>query len=157
MTKLSQDLCAAPPRVSPHAGTAVWPPDALVLGVSPTQEGLGMVEPSRSDPVKRLSNLTRTAPPLVGRREEPTLPYLPFVEILQMLLDRPSQYIERTLSTNLQDQAECHCWAGLAHRRDQGVELCHAHHEEPIKAYCLAGTIYRSNTEFPPVLRYAYS
>jgi hypothetical protein len=73
MTTLLQDPCATPPRVSPHAGTEVWsPPDALVPGVSPRREGLGMVEPSRSDPVEHLSNIAMTASSSVGPREEPT-------------------------------------------------------------------------------------
>jgi hypothetical protein len=56
--------------VSPHAGTEVWPPDALVPGVSPRWKGLGMAEPSRLDPVKRLSNFVRTAPSFVRHRAE---------------------------------------------------------------------------------------
>jgi hypothetical protein len=52
--------------VSPHAGTAVWPPDALVPGVSPREEGLGMDEPSRSARRQPLSFLVATALPLTG-------------------------------------------------------------------------------------------
>jgi class 3 adenylate cyclase/DNA-binding CsgD family transcriptional regulator len=56
--------------MSPHARTAVEPPDALVPGVSPAWEGLGMDEPSGLDRATRLSNLVKTAPPFVGRRDE---------------------------------------------------------------------------------------
>jgi hypothetical protein len=153
MTTFRKDLCAAPPRVSPHAGTEVWSPDALVPGVSPMEEGLGMVETSRSDPVQHLSNFVRTAPPFVGRIEEGTRPCLPFAEILQALLDRSSLEIARTLSTNLQHRAESHGWTGLAHRWDHALAYRRAHDQEPVKAYRRASTIYQSNTEFPPVLR----
>ena len=155
-----------------------------------------MAEPSRSDPVKRLSNLVWTAPSFVSRREEfawvrnilqEMLPgqrrvvllqgeaaigkmqepqelrsgalrhgfqvgfdrrygeliplSLPFVEISQAMLDQPSLEIERTLSMNLQDQVELHYWAGLAHRRDQAVELCLAHCEDAIEVHRLAVNI----------------
>jgi hypothetical protein len=126
MTISSSGPCAAPPRASPHAGTEVWPPDALVPGVSPRQEGLGMVEPSRSDPIERLSNLAVTDPPFVGRRAEPTLPCLSFIEILQALQDRPSLEIEHTLITNLQDWTELHYWASLAHDQESIWSYCRA-------------------------------
>jgi hypothetical protein len=74
-----------------------------------------MVEPSRSDPIERPSNLAVTAPPCVGRRAEPTLPCLSCIEILQALQDRPSLAIEHTLITNPQDWTALHYWAGLAH------------------------------------------
>jgi hypothetical protein len=86
-----------------------------------------MVEPSRSNPIERLSNLAVTEPPFVGRRDEPTLPCLSCIEILQALQDRPSLAIEHTLITNLQDWTAPHYWAGLAH--DQ----------EPIRSYRLTG------------------
>jgi hypothetical protein len=86
-----------------------------------------MVEPSRSNPIERLSNLAVTDPPFVGRRAEPTLPCLSFIEILQALQDRPSLAIEHTLITNLQDWTAPHYWAGLAH--DQ----------ESIRSYHLTG------------------
>jgi hypothetical protein len=100
-----------------------------------------MVEPSTSDHVKRLSNFVKTARPFVSRREDLTLPYLPFVEILPALLDQPSLGIERTLSTNLQDRAELHYWAGLGLHRDQDVGPCRAHNDAPIKTYRLTGNI----------------
>ncbi len=86
-----------------------------------------MVEPSRSDPSERLSNLAVTAPLFVGSRAEPMLPCLSFIDISQALQDRPSLAIEHTLITDLQDWTELHYWAGLAH--DQ----------ESIWSYCLAG------------------
>ena len=88
-----------------------------------------MVEPSRSDPIERLSNLAVTAPPFVGRREEPTLPWLSFIETLQALQDWPSRQVEHILSINLQDQVELHYRAGLA--RDQ----------ESIRSHRLTGNI----------------
>ena len=155
-----------------------------------------MAEPSRSDPLKRLSNFVWTAPLFVSRREEfaclrnilqqmlagqrrvillaaeagigktqepqklhssalrhglqvcfdrsygELIPLsLPFVEISQARLDQPSLEIERTLSMNLQDRVELHYWSGLAHRRDQAVELCLAHCEDAIKVHRLAGNI----------------
>jgi hypothetical protein len=112
-----------------------------------------MVEPSRSAAVKRLSNFVRIASSFAGRRGELKLPYLPFAEILQALLAQSSLKIAQILSTNLQVRAEFHSWAGLAHRRDRDVGRCRAYHEEPIKAHCPASTGYRSNTEFPLVLR----
>jgi hypothetical protein len=88
-----------------------------------------MVEPSRADPIERRSNLAITAPPFVDRREEPTLPCLSFVEILQALQDRPSPAIEHTLTTNPQDWTELNYWASLAH--DQ----------KAIRSYHLTGNI----------------
>src|SRR4029450_11133981 len=70
MTTSSSDPWVDPPRVSPHSGTEVWPPDALGSGVSPRWKGLGMAEPSRSDPLNRRSNFVRTAPSCVSCREE---------------------------------------------------------------------------------------
>lgn len=87
-----------------------------------------MVEPSRSEPIERLSDLAVTASPSVGRRAEPTLPCLSFIEILQALQNRPSRQVEHTLSINLQDQVEFHYRAGLAH--DQ----------ESIRLYVLTGS-----------------
>jgi hypothetical protein len=94
-----------------------------------------MVEPSRSDPVKHLSNFVRAASPFDGRRRELTLPCLPFTEILQALLGQSSLEIEQILSTNLQDWVGFRSWAGLAHRRDRDLGPCLASHEEPIKAH----------------------
>jgi hypothetical protein len=48
----------------------VWPPDALVPGVSPKQGGLGMAEPTRSDPVNYLSSFVRMGPAFVSRKED---------------------------------------------------------------------------------------
>jgi hypothetical protein len=100
-----------------------------------------MVEPFTPDRVARLSNFARTAPRSVGRREKLTLPFLPFVEILPALLNQLLLEIQRTPSTSLQDRAELHYWAGLAHWRDQDVGSCRTHYEEPIEAYLLAGNI----------------
>jgi hypothetical protein len=88
-----------------------------------------MAEPSRADPIERLSNLAVTAPPFVGRRAEPTLPWPSFTEILHALQDRPSPETEHTLTANPQDWTELHYWAGLAH--DQ----------ESIRSYRLTGNI----------------
>jgi hypothetical protein len=112
-----------------------------------------MVEPSRSDAVKYLSNFVETASLFAGRRGELALPRRPFAKILPALLDQSSLKIAQILSTNLPERAEFHSWIGLAHRRDRDVGPCRAHHEEPIKAHCPAGTGSRSNTEFPPVLQ----
>jgi hypothetical protein len=119
----------------------VWLPDALVPGVSPMKEGLGVVEPSMSNRVKSPSNLTRTAPPLVGRGEELSR----LGDILREVLAGQPRVVplagEAGISTNLQDRAECHYRAGLAHRRDQDAGHRRAHHEEPVKASCPAGNI----------------
>jgi hypothetical protein len=88
-----------------------------------------MVEPSRSNPIERLSNLAVTDPPFVGRRAEPALPCLSCIEILQALQDRPSLEIEHTLTTHPQDWTELHYCAGLAH--DQ----------KSIRSYHLTGNI----------------
>jgi hypothetical protein len=69
MTISSSDPWTDLPRVSPHAGTEVRPPDALVPGVSPIWEGLGMAEPSRSKPVKHLLNFGALAEISVERPE----------------------------------------------------------------------------------------
>jgi hypothetical protein len=74
--------------------------------------------------------------------EDLTLARLPFVEILQAPLDQSPLENEQTLSTNLQDSAEFHCWAGLAHRWDQDAGHCRVHHEGPIRACWLAGNIW---------------
>jgi hypothetical protein len=65
MTIFKQPYIRIDPRVYPHAGTAVEPPDAQVPGVSPAGEGLGMEEPSAADRAVPLSNLVKTAPPPV--------------------------------------------------------------------------------------------
>jgi hypothetical protein len=67
MTTFKQAYISIDPRVYPHAGTAVEPPDAQVPGVSPVCEGLGMEEPSAADRAMLLSNLVKTAsPPVVN-------------------------------------------------------------------------------------------
>ena len=100
-----------------------------------------MVEPSTSDRVKPPSNLTRTPPPLVGRGEE----FARLENILREVLAGQPRVVplagEASISTNLQDRAECHCRAGFAHRRDQDAGHRRAHHEEPVKASCPAGNI----------------
>jgi hypothetical protein len=63
MTTFKQAYISIDPRVYPHAGTAVEPPDAQVPGVSPVREGLGMDEQSAADRAIRLSNRVKTAPP----------------------------------------------------------------------------------------------
>jgi hypothetical protein len=73
--------------------------------------------------------------------EDPTLPYLPFVEILQALLDQSPLENKQIFRTNLQDWAEFHYWVRLARRRDQDIGPCRAHYEEPIKTYRLAGNV----------------
>jgi hypothetical protein len=112
-----------------------------------------MVEPSRSDPVKHLSNFVRVVFPFDGRRRELRLSCLPFAEILQALPGQSSLEIEQIRSTILQDWVGFHSWAGLAHRRDRDLGPCLASHEKLIKAHRPAGTSYRCNTEFPLVLR----
>jgi hypothetical protein len=131
-----------------------------------------MVEPSRSDTVNHLSNVFRTAPSFVGRREGlsrsknilqerqlGTLRHplqvgyvrgygvllsvsLPFVQDFQATRNQPFLERERTLGTNVRDRAELQYEAGIAHRRNQEVWPCLTHHEEAIKVCLLAGNIW---------------
>jgi hypothetical protein len=94
-----------------------------------------MVEPSRSDPVKHLSNFVRTTPSYVSSLS------LPFVQGFQAAPDQPFLESEWTLGTNGQDWAEFQYMAGLAHRRDQHVWPCLTHHEEAITVCLHAGNI----------------
>lgn len=190
-----------------------------------------MVEPSRSDAVKRLSSIGMTASSSVGPREEPaelectlqgapadhprvvllpgdggigktrrlqerrsgTLcyglqvgygcrsedlppPYPPFIEVLQALRDQLSLEIEHTISSNLQDQAELHYGADLAHdpepiwssrlagniRRLSEVFVVRTGTSSTVASVPLDTLVdlqppHRSNTEFPPVVQCARS
>jgi hypothetical protein len=95
-----------------------------------------MVEPSRSEPVKYLSNFSRTTSSFVSSLA------LPFVQGFQATLDQSSLESERTLGTNVQDRAESQYEAGLAHRRDQDEWPCLTHHEEATKVCLRAGNIW---------------
>jgi hypothetical protein len=97
-----------------------------------------MAEPSRSDPVECLSNVIRVIPSFVGHQDGLSL-YPPFVQLLQTRLDQPSSKSERTLNTTLPDRAKLQCKARHAHRHDQDVWPCHAHDDEAIEVYGLAG------------------
>jgi hypothetical protein len=140
-------------------------PDALVPGVSPRWEGLGMAEPSRSDLVEHLLNFVRMTPSFVSHREELSwlnnilqemrsatlrhalqvgydtsygelIPFhLPFAHILPAMLDQSSLESERPLATNVQDGVEFQYDGGLAPCRDQDVWLCLTHYEEAIKVH----------------------
>ena len=91
-----------------------------------------MAEPSRSDPVKYLSNLVRTTPSFVSpeKSRSPSTCFSP--KPYQVVLDQSSLESERPLATNVQDRAEFQYEVGLAHRRDQDVWPCLTHDEEVI-------------------------
>jgi hypothetical protein len=95
-----------------------------------------MVEPSKSVPVKHLSNFVRTTPSCVSSLS------LLFVQGFQAMLDQPSSERERTLGANGQDRAEFQYEAGLAHRCDQDVWPCLTRQEEAINVCLCASNIW---------------